>query len=139
MAQYVERKFISKNIPKNITPNIPAISYKYSSKYPHNRLAENHDIMPLCRRFSIKIDVISNELLWHSMLRGNSSLKIFPQIFPQVFLQIFSQMFPQIFSQFPTNIPENIFTIDFLENHDLMLLHRKFWIKIDVPIANWKH
>ena len=85
MTQYVERKFNSKNIPPNIHPNIPrnipqniprnihpnitSISYKY----PHNRLSENHDLMLLHRIFSIKIDVISNELLWHSILRADAA------------------------------------------------------------------
>ena len=69
MAQYVGRKSISKNIPKNI----PAISYKYSSKYPHNRLLENHDLMLLRKRFLVKIDVVSNEPLWHSILRADAA------------------------------------------------------------------
>ena len=74
--------------------------------------------MPLCRRFSIKIDVISNELLWHSMLRGNSSLKIFPKILPQ------------IFPQFPTNIPANIPTIDFRKIMTLCCSVGDFWLKL---------
>ena len=113
MAQYVERKCISKNIPPIIPPNILAISYNYSSKYPHNRLSENYDLMLLCRRFSIKIDVISNELLWHSMLRGNSTLKIFLQIFTQIFHEIFPKIFPEIFTQILPQFPTNIPTIDF--------------------------
>ena len=73
MAQYVGRKSISKNIPQNIPQNIPAISYKYSSKYPHNRLSENHDLMLLRKRFLVKIDVVSNEPLWHSILRADAA------------------------------------------------------------------
>ena len=67
MAQYVGRKSISKNIP----PNIPAISYKYSSKYPHNRLLENHDRI-------LRADAASYLIVLSR--KKNNMMKIKPQL-----------------------------------------------------------